>query len=468
VARGVTAASLLAAAVVAGVAMSPDAERTVQAVGELGSGGEYHAMTPARVFDSRESDRLAMSALPSTTFDVPIVGRGGLPDFIDGNGDSIDDNVLAVAISITVIQPDQTGYLQAYGKGTNAGTTSLVNFYAGEVVPNTAILRPGADGELTVRVVAPINPGTVDVAVDVFGWFSTSTHGEAGARIIPAGPGRLYDSRLPEFGGLPLGAGEQVAVPIRGASSFSPVIDGLVPNSDEVVGALVNITGVNSRFGSTATFLSAIPESLAPGTQPSTSNLNLLEGQVRSVMAVVPVGADGSIRLYNRAGRTDVIVDLVAYLADGQDPETRAGRIIPLVSPFRALDTRDEDFFNQPLAPANAEDWSFESFVNDVKIGDEAVGPQLGLLGNLTATGLQRQYEWAPVSSFLTAYPSPSDGSTAVPEISNITITEGQTMPNLVLLRFGSTPEGPNRVRVYNRAGYLDYLLDVSAVILSD
>ena len=40
-------------------------------------------------------------------------------------------------------------------------------------------------------------------------------------------------------------------------------------------------------------------------------------------------------------------------------------------------------------------------------------------------------------------------------------------MPNLVMLSYGSDGTDPYQVRFYNRAGYLDYLLDVTAVILA-
>ena len=39
-------------------------------------------------------------------------------------------------------------------------------------------------------------------------------------------------------------------------------------------------------------------------------------------------------------------------------------------------------------------------------------------------------------------------------------------MPNLVLLSYGSDGTDPHEVRFYNRAGSLDYLLDVTAVVL--
>ena len=184
-------------------------------------------------------------------------------------------------------------------------------------------------------------------------------------------------------------------------------------------------------------------------------------------MAIMPVGPDGSIHLFNLQGEVRMVVDVVAYLRSDVDIDTRAGRVVPLDAPFRAFDTREPDFGDQPLGPAQAEDFSFEALVNSVAIDGTPVGAQSALIGNLTATGLQRQYSWAPVATYLTAFPSPGP-STAVPLVSNINITEGDTVPNLALLPYGESSQGPYSIRFYNRAGYLDYLLDLYAVVLDD
>ena len=42
-----------------------------------------------------------------------------------------------------------------------------------------------------------------------------------------------------------------------------------------------------------------------------------------------------------------------------------------------------------------------------------------------------------------------------------------KAVPNLALLRYGGGDEDPHRVCVFNNKGYIHYLLDVSAVILS-
>jgi hypothetical protein len=481
VTRVVTAAALVVTAAVTGAAVSPGGGRTIQAAGELASGGEYHELTPTRIFDSRDPaldvaplGKKPMDGLAAgDVFDVQVVGEGGLPAFVDDDGDGADDNVLAVVVNITVIAPTQIGYLRAFGTGAPEGDTSVVNFFPNTYVPNTAILRPGDDGKISIRLVSPIRPGAAHVAIDISGWFSSSSYGVPGARVKPISPARVYDSMEAQFGGSLVGARGQKRIQIRGAEAFDAPGTPIVPNSDDVVGVLVNITGVNAFAGSKPTFVAAVPEQLPAGVVPTTSNLNLLPGQFRSNMSILPVGADGAIRLFNLDGNVRLVVDVVGFLLAGEPPDSRAGRVVPLVAPFRAFDTRLADFFAQPLGPANAEDWSFESFVADVRIGTENVGAQVGLLGNLTVTGVERQYSWAPVNTYVTAFPTPANGGTAVPDVSNITIAEGQTVPNMVLLDYGANVGDPrceseHCVRFYNRAGYVDYLLDVSAVILAD
>lgn len=474
-----TVAAVLGAAVL-GVAVSPNAERIIAAEGApLGAGGEFQEIQPARIYDSRDRSLAGDQFGPrpmsvsetNPTVDIQVVGEGGLPDFVDADDDGQDDNVLAVVVNITVIQPTHVGFLRAYGTGSPEGTTSVVNFFAGSVLPNTAIIRPGDGGKMSMRLVSPTGAGASDIAVDITGWFSTSTHSERGDRVISIDPIRVYDSELALFGGNTLKGRTQIKVPIRGAAEVSKPNTSVIPDDPNVVGVIANITGVNAFPGSVPTFISALPQPVAAGTDPKTSTVNLVAGQIRPNVAILPVGPDGSINLFNLTGEVRMVVDVVAYLRRGDSIDTRAGRVVPLVAPFRALDTREDN--GLPLGPAQAEDFSFEDFIADVRIDGEPVGAQSSLIGNLTATELQRQYQWAPAQTFLTAFPTPTSG-VAVPLVSNINIGENDTVPNLALLPFGDRPGGEGRceaehcIRFYNRAGYLHYLLDVYAVVLAD
>lgn len=449
---------------------SPDPGRAVAAAA-LGSGGEYHALAPQRVLDTRSgiNDPVVTGAkalVPGVgeAFEVQLLGLGGLPQA------AAAADVLAVAVNITVTGPSEQGYLRVFGKGATEGDSSLVNFQAGQNVPNMAIVRPGDGGKIVIRLVSEGAAGNAHVLIDVFGWFSTSGYGTRGARLIPVGPGRVYDSRNPTFGSDPVTALEVVTVPIRGADSLNPAVTDIVPNSPSVVGALVNVTGVNNRSNSEPTFVSVVPETPVAGQWPATSNLNLRAGQIKPNLVLVPVGADGAIRLFNERGSVDLVVDIVGYLVNGADPNTAEGRVVPLTSPFRVLDTRQPAFGSASLAAGKAEDWSFRDFVNDVRIGGEWVGDQSALIGNFTATALERPAGWfTPVDTFVTAFPTPAS-SGSPPEASNLNLVESESVPNMALLKYGPVGDAadPYRVRVYNYNGFVHYLVDVSAVVLAD
>ena len=143
---------------------------------------------------------------------------------------------------------------------------------------------------------------------------------------------------------------------------------------------------------------------------------------------------------------------------------------MPLTSPFRVLDTRQPAFGSASLAPGKAEDWSFQKFVNDVNIGGVPVGKQSALIGNFTATGLERPADWfTPVDTFMTAYPTPAGASgRTAGGVEPQPRREGQSVPNMALLKYGGDATDPYRVRVYNYNGFVHYLVDVSAVVLAD
>ncbi len=177
---------------------------------------------------------------------------------------------------------------------------------------------------------------------------------------------------------------------------------------------------------------------------------------------LVPVGTDGYIHLYNSAGYTNLLVDVMGYLKTGEPENTRAGRVIPLTAPYRALDTRQAAFGGVPLGPAQAEDWSFAAFAGSVRIDAVAVGNQSALLGNLTNASVARQYPTVSAEpGFLTVYPA---DSATMPVISNLNNYENVAVPNMALIKYGAN----QTVRVFNDRGYAHYILDVSAVVLAN
>jgi hypothetical protein len=433
----------------------------------LCAGGEFHPLIPARIFDSRPAlsinDVAPFGAKPlgsgPSTFDIGLLGLGGVP--------SASSDVLAVVVNITVTEPGANGYLEAYGKGARpANRTSIVNFAPNQTVPNVAIVRPGADGQLTIGLFG--NGGTANVLVDVFGWFSTSNYQptggavDDGARLIPTTPSRVLDTRPGPLGvnrpsGTPLAAKETMELQIRGVDGINPTVNNVVPDLPNVTGVLLNVVGIT---GSNNTHLSVFPNALPPGQEPTTSNLNLAPNVIKANLVFVPVGTDGKVRIFNNQGATDVVADVVGYMQGGFGDSTRVGRVVPLSSPYRTFDTRESQWGGVPLGPGQAEDWSFAAFAGSVAIGPDAVGNQLAVIGNLTSASVARQYVSVFVRSFLTAYPAGAER----PLSSNLNTVEGPPIPNMAVLKYGTS----NTVRVYNLAGYAHYLFDASAVVLAD
>lgn len=424
----------------------------------LGAGGEYHPLTPTRIHDSRVA---ALDVAPKgkkptsragSAYSIPVLGRGGIP--------AAANEVLAVVVSVTIVEPTLPGHMTVYPTGAPAGTSSLVNFLPGRNVPNVAIVGVGTNGGITSKITTGRGNGAAHVLVDVFGWYSTSSSSNRGARLNPTDPDRIFDSRVT---GGPLGTGQKRAVKVRGTAK--------VPNDPTVTGVMLNVTMVNQRPTSRSTYVSVTPTAVPAGRRPSTSNVNVIPGQIKATMAIVPIGADGRIHLYNHSGQADVVLDVLGFLKEGAGADTRAGRVIPLDAPFRVFDTRLAAFGGVPLAARSAENWSFKKFADSVSLGGTPVGAQSALIGNLTGTQLGRLYPTVPASTYLSMYPGDSPSR---PNTSNLNLPEREDVPNMSMLKFGTVdantgdtiPPDEYVVQAYNHDGSLHYLLDVFAVVL--
>jgi hypothetical protein len=286
----------------------------VLAVGPVDAGGEFHPLPPTRILDTRPGedkyDVAPYGAKPTgvgiastAEFKFDPLGRGGLPE------DPSD--VLAVVLTVTVTQPTHSGYLSAYPTGFDFGggdISALITFGAGADVPNLAILGVGPDGTITFN--ANTNrAGSYHLVVDVFGWISTSAYNSGGSRLELVNPGRILDTRASESGcnpnprnlGQSLAAADSVALQIRGATAVCPAQPNIVPNDSRVTAVLVNLALVNNNPTSRPTYVTATPNSVQ--TNPDkTANSLVVAGGIHANMAVVPVGDDGKIHLYNHAG----------------------------------------------------------------------------------------------------------------------------------------------------------------------
>ena len=129
--------------------------------------GTLGAVAPARVLDTRIGLGAPMSAVPSNgSVTLKVAGRGGIPV-----------NVGSVVLNITVVGPQAAGHVTAYPSGEPFPDSSNLNFVAGQTVPNLALVKVGADGNVVLSVTSA---GPVHLVADVYGSFLATDNSPAG------------------------------------------------------------------------------------------------------------------------------------------------------------------------------------------------------------------------------------------------------------------------------------------------
>jgi outer membrane protein assembly factor BamB len=125
------------------------------------SGAAFYTVTPCRVVDTRR------------TTGVPVGGpalQGGVPrDLHIGGSCAVPATARAVAVNVTVTEPEAAGNLRLYPGGTLPGT-STVNYSAGQTRANNAIVSLNAAANVTVYASQPTGT-SVHLVVDVNGYF---------------------------------------------------------------------------------------------------------------------------------------------------------------------------------------------------------------------------------------------------------------------------------------------------------
>ena len=154
--------------------------------------GEFTALTPARILDTRNGTGRGGSTAPvgpASTIDVQVTGRGGVPA----------TGVSAVVLNATVTGPTAGSYLRVWPAGQTVPAVSNLNFSPGQTVPNLVTVAVGENGDVSVFNAV----GSTHVVLDVLGYYSSST-GDFGARFVPLDPVRVVDTR-DGWGGVPVG-----------------------------------------------------------------------------------------------------------------------------------------------------------------------------------------------------------------------------------------------------------------------
>jgi hypothetical protein len=313
-----------------------------------------------------------------------------------------------VVLNVTAVKPSRGGYLTVYPTGRARPTTSNLNYPAGRpAVANLVHVAVGSGGAVTLYA----GNADVHVVADVYGWTSNGGASTAAGEglLQPVAPYRVLDTRST----VALDPGEARSLQVTGTGGAAGV-----PASG-VSAVVVNLTVTRPTASSYLT--------VYPGGQslPPTSSLNFLAGETRANRAIVPVGPDGTITIYNRAGTSHVVIDVNGWYTG---PGSLAGgaRFVGL-TPSRLEDTRQS-----PSGPLVDEARSYQA-AGAAGI-PAAGGPDAPIAAVLNVTAVHAA---ATTGGYFTLYPA--DIPTQ-PLASDLNFKGTQIVPNLVVVKL--SPDG--------------------------
>jgi hypothetical protein len=169
--------------------------------------------------------------------------------------------------------------------------------------------------------------------------------------------------------------------------------------------------------------------------RPTASSINFPAGRAVPNLVTMPLGTGGDILVYNSAGTTHLLVDVVGWYTPG-DPSP-GDRYNP-VAPARVVDTRGA---NAPSMSAGVA----RSFQMRGVGGLPASTAATAVVLNVTVTGTLG-------NGYVTVFGS----GTARPATSSLNYVRGQTVANQVIAKVGSD----GKVSVYTQTG-ADIIVDV-------
>jgi hypothetical protein len=274
-------------------------------------GAGYHALTPARLVDTRVGNGIS-GALPNKApRDFQVVGRGGVP----GGAVAVTGNLTVVA------NASDYGYIYVGPYPMALPGSSTLNFATNSVVANGLTVRLSSGGTLSVTFVASVssswNP-TVHVIFDVTGYYSEAAGLDS---YFPMTPTRLMDTRIGN--GL---SGQFNSGTVR----FLPVVSrfNIPPYATSVSG---NLTVVANASGGGWVYVGPV------GSPIATSNINFAPGQIVANNMTVGLGGGGLYIMYQGPAGANVqlIFDVTGYYVNGMS----GLRYVPLTTQ-RVLDSR--------------------------------------------------------------------------------------------------------------------------------
>lgn len=362
---------------------------------------QYQALTPKRVIDTRPGSAVGTAnptrIVGGTSIDVDVAGPLGKT--------AADVAGAAVVLNVTGILPSAQTYLQVFPSGEARPLSSNLYLNPQQTLPNLVVAKVGANGKVSIFNAA----GTVDVAADLMGFYPSASDYKA------VTPKRVLDTRPGVAVGVAagrVGQGQSIVADLRS--------QGVPPDAGAVV---LNVTAINPTAES---YVSVFP---ANGAQPFVSNLNFSPNETIPNLVIVKLDSEGKVRLFNAVGSVDLAADLLGYISG--DSAAFTG-----VLPARVYDTRVS---GGPMQAGETIELPMRG-TGGVPAGAKAV------VVNVTAADITGE-------SYLAVYP----GDAAQPNASNLYLTPGDVVPNLVIAKLSAT----GTIKIFNAANSANVIVDV-------
>ncbi|SES27256.1 ricin-type beta-trefoil lectin domain protein [Lentzea albida] len=339
-----------------------------------------------QVFAAGETRTIPFSSLPSESTAVAITVS------VRANQDSIGEFGLEIAQGDPAVLGGKVPTI--YGRGENSWTWTTMTLFA------------PLDGARSIKMRNRGN-GPVVVVVERLGYFHPNGVSTFTALKEPA---RVLDTR-----GFPVVTGGSTRkTPLIGANDTEKTVDvpvrgvGQVPTTATSV--VVNLTGFE------ATQVQFLVVHAGGTSVPVTTSLVLGPGERRSNLVVVPIGADGKIRLTNTSSgyTAGAALDVVGWFADGDS----GARYVPFGDVGRVADTATGNGVPKALI-GHGQSAAFQ-VTGTAGIPDSATTAAMVLTGRDDNLGTElsavsKEVGWLPASQVSTRKAEPASGLALVP-----------------------------------------------------
>lgn len=312
-------------------------------LGTLNTDLTYTPVTPCRIIDTRNAGGVLAAGSTRSFAGWSLTNYSGQGGTTTSNC-NIPANTAtsAIVVNFTVVSPSAGGYITAYPSDVVQPLAASLNFNAGDVKGNNAILKLSQTGVGTTHLNI-YTTSTTHLVADVVGYYARPLAlGALSSDLVytPVTPCRIMDTRNAgaDSGMLTAGStrsflGWNGSYTVQGGDNT----DCNLPFSTDNAALVLNFTAVTPSSGG---YITAYPEG---AVQPLAATLNFGAGEVKGNNAFLKLNqtsGQADFKVFSTAA-THLVADVVGYYARPVALGTSNKDLVYTpVTPCRILDTR--------------------------------------------------------------------------------------------------------------------------------